>query len=246
MDWPNRFITRLTTHKVVTTSQEFGRILLQEGIAQPLLQVIHNGIDTSQFQPPDDRGVYKQGILAVEPIRPVIGTVGGLRPIKAQHVLLQAVPSVLAAWPDALFVIAGDGPSRSELVTLCRQLGIEKHVRFLGLRKDIPDLLRSFDVFVLTSNDESFGNSIVEAMASGLPVVSTAVGGVPEIVTDDTGILVPAGDAEAVAKAVIALLRDPTRREAMGQAGRWRAVEQFSLESTVRAREALLVELLEK
>jgi glycosyltransferase involved in cell wall biosynthesis len=245
MDWPNRFITRLTTHRVVTTSQEFGRVLLQEGIPQPLLQVIHNGIDTSQFQPTDDRGVYKQRILDIEPIRPVIGTVGSLRPIKAQHVLLNAAPSVLAEWPDALFVMAGDGPSRAELEGLCRQLSIEKHVRFLGLRKDIPDLLRSFDVFVLTSNDESFGNAIVEAMASGLPVVSTAVGGVPEIITDETGILVRAGDDKAVAKAVIELLHDPARREAMRQAGRQRVIEHFSLESAVRAREALLLELLE-
>ncbi|MCI0349471.1 MAG: glycosyltransferase family 4 protein [Acidobacteriales bacterium] len=176
----------------------------------------------------------------------MIGTVGSLRPIKAQHVLLNAVPSVLAGCPDALFVIAGDGPSWSELGALCRQLDIEEHVRFLGRRKDIPDLLRSFDVFVLTSNDESFGNAIVEAMASGLPVVSTAVGGVPELVTDDTGILVHAGDDSAVAKAIIGLLRDPVRREAMGQAGRQRTVERFSLETMMRKREALLLELLEK
>jgi glycosyltransferase involved in cell wall biosynthesis len=105
--------------------------------------------------------------------------------------------------------------------------------------------MQAFDVFVLTSNSEGCPNVILEAMATGLPVVSTSVGGVPELVTDETGILVPPGDDAALADAIRQLLDDPARRQAMGQAGRRRAVEHFSLETMIRARETLLLELLE-
>jgi glycosyltransferase involved in cell wall biosynthesis len=246
MDWPNRLITRFTTDKVVTTSQAMGETLRQEGVAEHLLAVINNGIDVDRFLPPDDRATYKQSLLQIDPRRPVIGTVASLVPRKAQHVFLRAAPHVLEAHPEALFVLAGEGSSRPELEALSHQLGIEEHIRFLGLRKDIAELMRSFDVFVLTSDYEPFGNVVIEAMASGLPVVCTAVDGVPELVTDETGMLVPPGDDHAVAEAVIRLLGDPAQREAMGQAGRRRAVEHFSLETMMRKREALLLELVEK
>jgi len=246
MGWPNRLITRFTTDKVVTTSQAMGDTLRQEGVPEHLLAIINNGIDVDRFQPPDDRAAYKRNLLQIDPRRPLIGTVASLVPRKAQQVFIKAVPRVLEVCPDAVFVLAGKGSSRSELETLCRQLGVEEPVRFIGLRRDIPELLRALDVFVLTSAYEPFGNVVVEAMASGLPVVCTAVDGVPELVTEDTGVLVPAGDDEAVATAVIELLRDPARREAMGQAGRRRAVEHFSMETMIRKRETLLLELLEK
>jgi glycosyltransferase involved in cell wall biosynthesis len=246
IDWPNRLITGLTTDRVVTTSEEYRKILLQEGVPEHLLTVLYNGIDTNLFQPSPNRTNHKQRFLGAVSNPPVIGTVGNLLPVKAHDVFLKAVSRILPVFPNALFVIVGEGPSRMKLEALCRHLGIQERVLLVGLRKDIPDLLRSFDMFVLTSYDESFGNAIIEAMASGLPVVGTAVGGVPELVTDATGILVPAGNDEAVAEAVIGLLRDPARREAMGQAGRRRAVEHFNLETMIRKREALLLGLLEK
>jgi glycosyltransferase involved in cell wall biosynthesis len=246
MGWPNRLITRFTTDKVVTTSQAMGNTLRQEGIPEHLLAIINNGIDVGRFTPPDDREASKQRLLQIDPRHPVIGTVASLVPRKAQQVFLKAVPHVLEVYPDTLFVLAGEGSSRSELEALARQLGVVEQVRFLGLRRDIPEILRALDIFVLTSAYEPFGNVVIEAMASGLPVVCTAVDGVPELVTDDTGVLVPSGDSMAVATAVIELLRDPARREAMGQAGRRRAVEHFSLETMIRKREALLSELLDK
>lgn len=246
MDWPNWLITRFTTDKVVTTSQAMRDALRQEGIPEHLLAVINNGIDVDRFAPPDDRATYKQNLLQIDPHRPVIGTAASLVPRKAQHIFLKAARHILEACPEALFVLAGEGSSRSELEALSRQLRIEEHVRFLGLRKDIPELLRALDVFVLTSAYEPFGNVVIEAMASGLPLVCTAVDGVPELVTEDTGMLVSAGDDEAVAKAVIELVHDPARRQAMGQVGRRRAVEHFSLETMMRKREALLLELLGK
>ncbi len=245
MDWPNWLITTFTTDKVVTTSEAMRNALRQERIPEHLLMVINNGIDIYRFRPSDDRAIYKQNLLQIAPHRPVIGTVASLSPRKAQRVLLKAVPRVLEVNPAALFILAGEGPARPELEMLSRQLGIQEHVRFLGLRRDIPELMRSFDVFVLTSDYEPFGNVIVEAMATGLPVVSTAVDGTPELITADTGILVPAQDDQAVADALLSLLTDPDRRQRMGACGRQRAVAHFSLEAMVRAREQLMLDLLE-
>jgi glycosyltransferase involved in cell wall biosynthesis len=131
------------------------------------------------------------------------------------------------------------------LERLSQTLGLTKHVRFLGTRNDVPELMRAFDLFVLTSHSEGCPNVILEAMASGLPVVSTNVGGVPELVNADTGMLVPPRDDTTLAEAILRLLDDPVRRQRMGEAGRRRAVEQFSLAQMIRAREELLSELVE-
>jgi glycosyltransferase involved in cell wall biosynthesis len=167
-----------------------------------------------------------------------------LLPVKAHEVLLKAASRVIEQYPDALFVLAGDGARRTELDQLAQTLNLSQHVQFLGKRHDIPDLMRAFDVFALTSNSEGCPNVILEAMASGLPIVSTNVGGVPELVTDEIGILTQAKDDAAVAGAILHLLDDPARRQAMGETARRRVVEQFSLETMIHAREALLLELM--
>ena len=126
-------------------------------------------------------------------------------------------------------------------------LGLESRVCFLGIRADVADILRASDVFVLSSRWEGNPMSVMEAMAAGLPVVSTAVGGVPELVREgETGLLVPSEDAGALARALQALVDDSVRRQAMGAAARQHAIAHFDIRHTVRGYEQLYESLLRK
>jgi glycosyltransferase involved in cell wall biosynthesis len=127
-------------------------------------------------------------------------------------------------------LIVGDGPERQEIESAVHALGLETAVRLCGPRRDIPDLLARCDVFALSSRSEGGPISVLEAMAAGLPVVASDVGGVGEIVVDQqTGLLVPPGDPDALAAALERLLADPALRHRLGAAGRERAAQRFSL-----------------
>jgi glycosyltransferase involved in cell wall biosynthesis len=163
--------------------------------------VVPLGIDLERFAAADP---------ALPPNGPVIGTVGRLAEQKAQHVLLDAVPLVLERWPNARFVLVGDGPCREELERQARSLGVGDSVVFTGFRDDVPRWLASFDVFVLSSLFEGLCYAVIEAQAARVPVVATPVGGVRETVVDgETGIIVPVADANAVAGAIVRLLEQP-------------------------------------
>jgi glycosyltransferase involved in cell wall biosynthesis len=244
MDWPNRLLTRLAKSRVVVVSKLYREGLVDEGIPERLITVQYNGVDTGRFSPPEDRDTCKQSLLGLNVSRPIIGTVGNLLPIKGHEVLLETAARVIGQCPEALFVIIGEGKRRAELERLSQTLCLTNHVRFLGTRNDVPDVMRTFDLFVLTSHSEGCPNVILEAMASGLPVVSTNVGGVPELVNADSGLLIPARDDATLAEVILRLLDDPARRQAMGEAGRRRAVAQFSLAQMIRAREELLQALV--
>jgi glycosyltransferase involved in cell wall biosynthesis len=143
---------------------------------------------------------------------------------------------------DLLFV--GDGPLRGDLERLAQSLGVAGRVRFLGVRFDVPDLLRAADIFALTSVSEAASLTLLEAMASGLPVVVTRVGGNPEIVRDGVdGLLVPRGDDQAAAAAFLRLLDDPAAAARMGAAGRARVHKHYRLEQTIDAYLRLYLQL---
>ena len=150
--------------------------------------------------------------------------------------LLHAFAKVAAAQADVDLLLVGDGPLRGELTELVRSLGLESRVHFLGVRSDVPEILRALDVFTLTSLTEAASLTLLEAMASGVPVVMTAVGGNPELVRDGIdGLLVPRGDAAATARALLQILGDPAAAAAMGSAGRQRVIDHYQLEATVKA-----------
>ena len=245
VDWPNRLLTNWTTHKVVILSKIYHDWLVKEGIDERLLTVQYNGVDTRRFSPPTDHHACQQSVLGIDSARPVIGMVGNLHPRKAHEVFIRAASRVAAQRPDALFVIVGDGERRPALEVMHHELGLADHLLLLGKRTDIPDLMRAFDLFCLTSDyGEGCSNVTLEALASGLPVITTNFGGASELVTDDVGIVVPIQDDAALADAILHLLDDPTRRQTMGEAARQRAVEHFSLDTMIHARESLLSELL--
>lgn len=165
--------------------------------------VIPLGIDIERF---------RRGEPLVTCDGPLVGTVGRLAEQKGQRYLLEGAPLVLARRPDARFALFGDGELRTELETLARSLGIADHVLFAGSVDDVAGALASLDVFVQPSLFEGLCLAVLEAQAAGVPVVATPVGGVRETVVDgETGLVVPARDAQAIATAVLALLDDPRR-----------------------------------
>jgi glycosyltransferase involved in cell wall biosynthesis len=195
------------------------------------LRVVYNGIDADAFAATARRGRVRAELgLAAD--RLVVSLVGEVGWRKGQAVLLEAVAQLRAdgAARDAVFLIAGEGSGRAELEARARALGLsDGAVRCLGFRNDVPDLLADTDLLVLPSFWEGFPNSLIEGMALGLPVVSTPVDGIPELVVDGvTGVLTPPGDAPALAAAIGSLLGDAGRRRALGEAGRARVRAEFA------------------
>jgi sugar transferase (PEP-CTERM/EpsH1 system associated) len=188
------------------------------------VRVIHNGIDLPR---------YTVARCDAMRLRRVV-TVARLHPIKDQATLLRALRIVVDQDSDFHLTIAGDGPSRLALDALCIELGLTRHVTLLGYRSDVPAVLAAAGQFVLPSLSEGVSLTLLEAMATALPVVATRVGGTPEIVEDGaTGWLVPAGEPGAIAEAMLRLARHPAQAARMGRAGRSRVEQRFSLVSTV-------------
>jgi glycosyltransferase involved in cell wall biosynthesis len=178
---------------------------------------------------------------------PVIGAVGLLRPQKAYHVLLRATSLLVERWPQLQVLIVGDGPERGALEQLTVGLGLERTVRFLGLRSDVPDILGAFDIAVCCSDFEGSPLSVLEYMDAGLPVVATRVGGLPDLIEPGVhGLLVAPGDPPALAGALGELLADPQRRRAMGARGRERRRAEFDIDVVVARLEDLYGELLQE
>ncbi len=245
MDFLNRFVTRWTTNKIVVLSQQYRARAIAEGLPENLIIVQYNGVDTECFSPPTDKQIEKTRVFGIDPLRPVIGIVGNLHPLKAQEVFIRAAKQVTLKYPNALFVIVGEGSRRKGLEQLTYQLGLGDSVRFLGRRADVSNVLRAFDIFVLTSNSEGCSNATLEALATGLPVVTTDFGGASELVIDEVGFLVPRGNDKELGDRIIQLLDSPDLRQTMGEAARKRAEESFSLDKMIRDREKLLLKLLE-
>jgi glycosyltransferase involved in cell wall biosynthesis len=182
--------------------------------------------------------------LGVGDDRPLIGIVARLVPIKAHEIFLEAAAIVRAAVPGSTFLIIGDGERRAELEGMARQLGIADATRFLGFRGDMREVYADLDVVTLCSNNEGSPVALIEALAAARPVVSTRVGGVPNVVQDgESGLLVPPRDPAALADGILALLRDPARAAAFGEAGRKAVFPKHASTRLVQDVERLYLEL---
>lgn len=219
-------------HEIVTVSHDLRRTLVSDvGVPRPV-RAIHNGIDGSRFARPRDGSVRRE--LGIRPDTFVIGTAVVLSEQKGITHLLHAARAVLAREPGVVFVVAGDGPLRRELEDEARALGVADGVRFVGYRADIPELLASFDTYVLPSLWEGLPLALLEALAQGLPVVASAVGGIPEIIEHGrNGFLVPRGDAQSLSEHLLLLRRDPELRRRIAAANRRRFLAKFDLDSMV-------------
>jgi sugar transferase (PEP-CTERM/EpsH1 system associated) len=224
--------------RVVPVSADSAEVARQiERVPPRKVQVILNGIDLADFPAPAGPRP-KPGKRVVHVARLIDVT-------KDQTTLLRAARLVADREPDFRLTIVGDGPDRAPLTALAADLGLQGHVHFLGYRSDVAALLGSADLFVLSSLSEGISLTLLEAMAAGLPVVATAIGGNREVVVPgQTGLLVPARSPAALAEALLALLRGPEQARRMGIAGRRRVEEQFSLGRMVAQYEDLYLSLL--
>ncbi len=233
------------TDAVVCLTEAERQDHLRLGVGRPdQLHVVHSGVDLARFHNPPADPHRKRRELGLPEGVPVVGCVARLVPVKGVQHLLEAVPLIRRSVPGTVVVFVGDGELRPQLEARARELGVEGAVRFLGLRRDVHELLPLFDVAVLPSLNEGMGKAAVEAMAAGKPVVASAVSGLQDVVRHgQTGILVPPADPEALARATVALLQDPERARGMGEAAR-RAAEAYGVEAMVAEIEALYARLL--
>lgn len=223
-----------------------GALIHNEGIPARRVAVIYNGIDLSAFANQDGQRDVVRRELGLEPGSPVIIQVARLDVLKDHATAIRTIGHVVKQRPDARLLIVGDGPEGQAIRGLVQQEGLTEQVRFLGLRNDVPRLLAASDVALLTSVSEGIPLTLIEAMAARLPVVSTKVGGVSEIVEEErTGLLGPSGDPRALADQLLRLLGDPDLRERMGQLGLERAYAFFSEEQMHDRYQRLYSEMLQ-
>jgi len=257
-NWKRNQIRRLVGHVVdrYVIVSDFFRSWLHEmcRVKDERIVYIPNGVDTEKFRPldfgseweavPSESRERLRRQLGLPPDNLLVGTVGRLDPVKDFPTLMKGFNQIKDGFPRAKLVIAGDGPVRSNLSRLGKELGLESSLIWLGERNDIPELLPCFDIFVQTSIFEGMSNTILEAMASGLPIIATATGGNPEVVSHgENGLLVPVGGVRELSVALQKYLSDPVLRNKHGSSSRARALNCFDL-SLMAARYAEMYETL--
>ena len=225
---------------VAVSGEDRRKMIEVEGVDPAKIRLIPNGIPS----PANGAVADVRAELGIEPGAPVLGVVCELRAQKALEVLFEAAALLLPEFPSLKVLVAGDGPERARLEEAALRLGVADTVLFLGIRRDVPAVLAAVDVAVLSSDYEGSPLSVMEYMAAAKPVVSTRVGGVPELLAEDVhGLLVQPRDPEALAEAVARLLRDPALAKRLGAEGRQRQQREFSLEAMVHRIEDLYEEL---
>jgi sugar transferase (PEP-CTERM/EpsH1 system associated) len=237
-------------HHFVALSHEL-ESYLRDHVGVPAARVTHifNGVDTERFRPSPAGRASIPGCPFSGPGLFIVGTVGRMEAVKDPVNLARAFVTALSLAPGARerlrLVMVGDGPQRAEAERVVRLAGAGELAWFAGARADVPDILRGLDCFVLPSLAEGVSNTILEAMASGLPVVATRVGGTGDLMVEGmTGRLVPRANSAALASAMLGYFTDRAAARRHGKAGRQRAEQHFSLERMVRRYETLYVDLL--
>jgi glycosyltransferase involved in cell wall biosynthesis len=236
----NRMLAPLTD-AFIAVAESQGRYLAEhEGCPAAKIRVIAAGVDVGRFspRPPNPR---MRAELELQPQSPVAAIVAVLRPEKNHQMFLCVAATVRGRLPEARFLIVGDGPERPKLESLAAELGVADSVRFLGARSDVNDVLSLADVVLLTSHTEASPLCLLEAMATGKPVVATRVGSVAETVLPGvTGYLVDAGNVQEMSERVIELLADRQRAASMGAAGREQVLVRGSVDRMVQGYEDLI------
>lgn len=233
--------------QVVAVSNAVRRYLMTRCAVRPArVETVHNFVDVEAMtrQSEWNREELRAALGAGEGDL-LLGIIGDVCPNKGQRDLVRAMPRILAQCPNARLAIIGQERFRPAYVaaakTEAERLGVAGRIRWMGFRDDIPQIMAALDVLVLASTREGFGLVVIEAMACGVPVVATAVGGVPEIIHDGSlGALAKSRRPRPLAEAVVSLLRDPARRRAMAEAGRREVRERYDPARQIEATVALL------
>jgi len=244
--WMLRAMGRFFPDKIITNSDAVGSVFSGNGRTE----TVYNGIDLPRFGPEIGGGKIRRE-LEIGRDTKLIGTIGHFAPLKGFEELIEAMEKVveqgfdmkLALVGEAIY--AGSAHYKQRLMSLVDSVGLKDRIIFVGFRENIPELLAAFDVFVLPSRCEGFGRVNLEAMAMGKPVISTKVGGIPEVVLDGvTGILVPPGDPRDLARAIMRLLNDTQLGESFGKEGRRRVERHFTLQAHAQRIQEIYGEIL--
>ncbi len=252
--WMRRAYRPFVQHYVALSRDLEGYLHQRVGVPQRRITQIFNGVDHQRFAPAANGHSTRQPIAGSpfqDPSLWLVGTVGRMQTVKAQHLLADAFVQLLQAQPALRerlrLVLVGNGPLRADCEALLQQGGVAHLAWLPGERSDVPDVMRGLDCFVLPSLAEGISNTILEAMACGLPVIATRVGGNADLVEHGvSGEIVPAGSAPALAAALSQWAADPAAAAAAGRAGRLAVERRFSLPAMVSAYETLYDRLLQR
>jgi glycosyltransferase involved in cell wall biosynthesis len=240
-----RLLARVTTRLIALTEAERDDHLERGVGREDQFVVIPSGIDLERFQDGGQTRSERPDWFPCPPGSFVVGSVGWLTPVKGHRFLIEAAARLKPFFPNLHVVLVGNGELQTELSALADRLGLKDSVHFLGERDDVEVCLSAMDLFVLPSLNEGMGRALVEAMAAGLPVIASRTGGVPALIEHGrTGLLVPAGDADALAEAIRQALDRPDWAKRMGQAASQRIDRMFDAAAMVHAVEQVYEQAL--
>ena len=218
---------------VVAISRAIAEILAGQGVEQEKIRLIYSAVDTSLYRPGGDRSALQEE-LSLPAHAKLVGMVSQFIPRKGHDVMLECIRNMVSEVPDARFLFFGKGSLKEKIGNMAAEMGIGDACRFCGFREDLPALLPSLDLLVHPAVMEGLGVSLLQASACGVPIVAAKAGGIPEVVIQGkTGVLVPPGDPQALARAVIRLLKEREEAERMGRAGRRMVEQRFSIDRMV-------------
>jgi len=224
-----RFAGRFTSTFFCLTQDMVAAVRASRIVPERKIRVIFNGIETAQFLRPHDTQTTRRQ-LGIPDDAPLIGTVGRLTEIKRQDVLIRGFALLKQKYPAAHLLLVGEGPLRAELENLAAACEVRDGVHFAGYQSPTAPFIQAMTIFALTSRSEGMPQAAIEAAVSGLPIVASRVGGLPELIEDGrTGLLFPVGDDRALASALEQLLAHPDRARRIGQAARQHAVGRFDI-----------------
>jgi glycosyltransferase involved in cell wall biosynthesis len=233
--WRVRFYEALDRHDlpmalhVVAVSAAQADLVKAAGVPANHITVIHNAARLNAFPPPSAEGRVKLASIASSPGEFLVVTAARLSPEKGVHVLIDAARRIVDVMPGVRFIVFGEGPERDRLEWIIEENGLCDSFALPGFRADLDELIPNADLAVLPSFTEGMPNMVLEASAAGVPVVATAVGGTPEcIIHEKTGLLIPAGQPDPLVTSITSLLRDPAKRQRIGDAGRDFVRDEFS------------------
>ncbi len=248
--WVYRLLYRLLAARVdgyIAVSDEVRQSLLRQlGPIQDKIFTICNAVNLRTFERVGDR-VALCAQLGLVPESHLIAVVGRLTEQKGHCYLIEAAQSVVETYPETHFLFIGDGELRHDLQQQVQQAALSRHIHFLGIRNDVPDLLAAADLFVLPSLWEGLSMALLEAMAAGKPIVATSVSGtIQAMAHGETGLVVPPRDSQALAGAIAQLLSNPAQAQTLGQAARQHVVANYGAQKQAREHLALYHQLLSK
>jgi glycosyltransferase involved in cell wall biosynthesis len=236
---------RFGVDRYIAVSGAVGSLLEREGVPRERIRVVRSGVDPRRFSgmgEADPGALLRE--LALPPGLPIVASVGALKSGKGHRFLVEAARRVLRE-REAAFIVVGEGPRRRSLLRLARRRGVSSRFRLLGFRTDVGRLLAASSLFVFPSLEEGLGTSLLDALLLERPVVATRVGGIPEVVAaGDHGLLVPPGDPEPLAAAILEALADPAAARERAHAGRERVLSEFSVDRMVEGTLSVYGELV--